>query len=275
MRKYYCILSLIVLLMLIFTIIPSWGAMKVDVGISTHAGWWGQAAADNEMQKLADLVKGKVNDVQIFPQAKQGELATWVQKHTGDKQIDILILCGQFPNTIYKPGNAQPDGSIAEKFLEDGNMILNTGDYMFYVVDGAGTNATGGLANMMDIPGISMWDDDTPIKITADGKKYVPTLVDYSTDRPWHLNELVAPWKAEIIFGQNAAGTRAEPAVILDEKTQGRLVTFYQTAGQDADPRAKAISEFIINWVPTIAGKIAVDQNGKLSATWGQIKSEF
>ncbi len=273
MKKYYCVFSLSLLLMLTFIVLQSWGAMKVDVGISTHAGWWSQAAADNEMAKLADLIKGKVNSVEIFPQTKQAELATWVQKNTGDKELDILILCGQFPNTLYKPGNAQPDGSIAEKFLEDGNMILNTGDYMFYVVDGQGSNGEGGLKNMMDNQSMTMWDDDTPIKITADGKKYIPTLTDYTTDRPWHLDQITAPWKAEIIFGQNAAGTRAEPAVILDEKTNGRLVTFYQTAGQDADPRAKAISEFIINWVPTIAGKIAVDQNGKLSSTWGQIKS--
>lgn len=274
MKKYCSVFLSTLLIILTFGILPSFGSARVDVGISTHAGWWSQAAADNEMAKLAELIKGKVTSVEIFPPAKQAELATWVQKNTGDKELDILILCGQFPNTIYKPGNAQPNDSIAEKFLEDGNMILNTGDYMFYVVDGAGTNATGGLQNMMDIPGISMWDDDTPIQITDEGRKYIPTLKDYTTDRPWHLNEIVAPWKAEVIFGQNAAKTRAEPAVILDEKTKGRLVTFYQTAGQDADPRAKAISEFIINWLPTIV-KFPVDKGGKLGVTWGQIKSEF
>ncbi len=252
----------------------SWAAMKVDVGISTQAGWFSQAAADREMQIVADTIKNKVNDVQIFPQNKQAELATWVEKHTGNKQLDILIMCGQFPSTIYKPGNAQPDGSIAEKFLEDGNMILNTGDYMFYVVDGAGTNAAGGLQNMMDIPAITMWDDNTPIEITAEGKKYMPTLTDYTTDRPWHLNELVKPWIAEVIFGKNPAGTRAEPAVILDEKTNGRLVTIYQTAGQDADPRGKVISEFIINWIPTIVKSFPVDPLDKVAGTWGKIKTD-
>ena len=273
MKNCYVLFLLVATLTLTFAVIPSWGAMKVDIGISTQAGWFGQAAADAQMQIVADTVKRKVNDVQIFPPAKQAELADWVTKQTGNKQIDILIMCGQFPNTLYKPGNVQANDSIAEKFLEDGNMILNTGDYMFYVVDGAGTNAAGGLQSMMDIPGITMWDDNTPIEITADGKKYMPTLVDYPTDRPWNLTQIVAPWKAEVIFGQNAAKTRAEPAVMLDEKTNGRLVTIYQTAGQDADPRGKVISEFIINWVPTIAGKIAVDQNGKLGATWGQIKT--
>ena len=47
---------------------------------------------------------------------------------------DLLILCGQFPDTIYQPGNAQADDSLAELFLDAGNSIFNTGDYMFYIV---------------------------------------------------------------------------------------------------------------------------------------------
>jgi hypothetical protein len=274
MKNCYVLFLLIAILALTFAVIPSWGAMKVDIGISTQAGWMGQAAADREMQLIVDTVKNKVNDIQLFPVAKQAELADWVTKHTGNKQLDVLILCGQFPNTIYKPGNAQPNGSIAEKFLEDGNMIANTGDWMFYVVDGAGTNATGGLQNMMDIPGITMdgEGDNQPMVVTADGKKYLPTLQDYATDRPFHVDKLVKPWEAEVIFAQNGAGTRVEPFVVKDTSNSGRIVTFYQTASQDADPRGKVISEFIINWLPTIAGKISVESEGKLSILWGELK---
>lgn len=272
MKNCYVLFSLIAALTLTFAVIPSWGAMKVDIGISTQPNWWSQAAADREMQLIADTVKDKVNDIQLFSAAKQAELADWVTKHTGNKQFDLLILCGQFPNTIYKPGNAQTNGSIAEKFLEDGNMIANTGDWMFYVVDGAGTNAAGGLQNMMDIPGISMSDDDTPVKVTADGKKYLPTLQDYTTDRPFHVDQLIKPWEVEIIFAQNGAGNRVEPVVVKDTSNSGRIATFYQTSGQDADPRGKLISEFIVNWLPTIAGKVSVESEGKLSILWGKLK---
>lgn len=117
-----------------------------------------------------------------------------------------------------------------------------------------------------------MWDDDTPVVVTEDGKKYLPTLQNYNTDRPTHLNELIEPWEAEVIFAQNAAGTRAEPAVVKDTSNGGRLVTFYQTASQDADPRGKLISEFIMNWIPTIAGKVSVESEGKLSTLWGKLK---
>jgi len=253
----------------------SWGKLDMDIGISTHAGWFGQAAADREAQVIVDTVKNKVGSIEMFPIAKQDELADWAKKNTGDKQIDMLLLSGQFPATLYKPGNAKPNGSIAEEFLEDGNLIANTGDYMFYVVDGAGTNAAGGLQNMMDIPGITMWDDDTPVKVTADGKKYLPSLKDFVTDRPFHLNELTGDWETEVIFAGNddEDSTRADPVVVRNTDDDGRLAIFYQTAGQDADPRGTIISEFILNWLPTIIGAAAVEPTEKLTMTWGKIKS--
>ncbi len=140
-KKYTLTLIISTMILVMFLISTlSWGKIDIDIAISTHAGWFGQTAADREAQVIVDTVKNKVGSIKIFPRAKQKELADWVKKNTGDKQIDMLLLSGQFPATIYKPGNAEPDGSIAEEFLEDGNIIANTGDYMFYVVDGGGAN---------------------------------------------------------------------------------------------------------------------------------------
>ena len=120
-------------------------AVASEIAISTQAGWFGQAAADSEMQKIVNNVKG-VN-IQVFTSSQQAALATWVKDHTGDGISDLLIMCGVFPASIYPAGNAQPDGSLAELFLDDGNTIINTGDWIFYVVNGAGTNADAGLQN--------------------------------------------------------------------------------------------------------------------------------
>lgn len=244
-------------------------AYSFDVAISTQANWWSQAAADREMKALADAIKGTAASVTLFPADKQADLATWVKNNTNDGENDILILCGQFPKTIYSPGNTQKNDSLAEIFLDSGNTILNTGDYMFYVVDGAGTNAAGGLQTMMDIDNITMWDDNTAVKVTPDGKKYTPSLKDFQTDRPFHLNELKDPWKPLLILAQNDAGTRADPAIVKDTKTGGMLGIFFQTAGQDDDPRAKVMSEFINSYFATTAVKPSVS----LSTTWGSIKS--
>ena len=276
-RKHTSIfIILTIVFLMILTSASSWGKIDVDIAISTHAGWFGQAASDREAQVIVDKVKAKVKSIETFPIANQNNLADWVEKHTGDKQIDMLLLSGQFPASIYPAGNGKADGSIAEKFLEDGNLIANTGDYMFYVVNGAGSNAAGGLQNMMDIPGITMWDDNTAVKVTADGKKYLPTLNDFQTDRPFHLNELTGDWETEIIFAGNSGedSTRADPVVVHNTDDDGRLAIFYQTAGQDGDPRGNVISEFILNWLPTIVGAEAVNPSGKLTTTWGAIKSD-
>jgi len=159
-----------------------------------------------------------------------------------------LILCGQFPNTIYGGANAQPDGSLAELFLDDGNTIINTGDYLFYVNTAGSNNAEGGIQNMMDIPAITMWDDDTAVTVTADAQTVTPTLQDFATDRPFHLDELAGDWVAELVLAQNVAGTRADPVIVRNSVTGGRLGIFYQTNSQDNDPRGEVISEWINNW---------------------------
>ncbi|MCP4259190.1 MAG: hypothetical protein GY774_17030 [Planctomycetes bacterium] len=227
-------------------------AMAVDIGISTQANWWSQGAADREMQEIVDNVT--TVSVERFAADEQDALADWVEAHTGNGISDILILCGAFPDTIYEPGNTQADDSIAELFLDDGNCIVNTGDYMFYVVNGAGTNAAGGLQTMMDIPGITMWDP-IAVTVTPDGQDFTPTLTDLSTDRPFHLDELQDDWEVELILAQNDDGTRADPVVVVNQETGGRLAIFYQTSSRDDDPRGEVISEWINNWyLKNIAG---------------------
>ncbi|MHC4085950.1 MAG: hypothetical protein ACYSU5_12180, partial [Planctomycetota bacterium] len=220
-------------------------AMASEIAISTQANWWTQAAADAEMQEIVDNVTAV--SVERFTAGQHAALATWVTNHTGNGQPDLLILCGIFPATIYPAGNAQPEGSLAELFLDDGNIIINTGDYMFYV-GSAGNNDAGGLENMMDIPGITMWDDNTSVVVTADGQTYTPSLGNFQTDRPFHLDELTNNWSSELVLAQNGAGTRADPVIVINSVTGGRLGIFYQTAGEDANPRGEVISEWINNW---------------------------
>lgn len=81
-------------------------AMAVDIAISTKAGWWAQAAADQEVQDIVKNVKGA--SVQLFTVNDLAALANWVRAHTGDGVPDLLIMCGNFPDTIYPAGNAQP-----------------------------------------------------------------------------------------------------------------------------------------------------------------------
>ncbi|MBL7189924.1 MAG: LamG domain-containing protein, partial [Phycisphaerae bacterium] len=94
-------------------------------------------------------------------------------------------------------------------------------------------------------------DDNTPANVTAEGHAVTPSLADFQTDRPFHLDALEGDWVPELILAQNDAGTRADPVIVVNTVTGGRLGIFYQTAGQDDDPRGEVISEWINNYVLT------------------------
>ena len=109
-------------------------AAGVDVAICTVSHPMPQNDADEEIAVLRDAIQGAV-DLQLFGAGDLDALADWVQGHTSSKN-HILILTGILPTTLYASGNAEPDGSIVEEFLDAGNTIINTGEYTFYTVEG-------------------------------------------------------------------------------------------------------------------------------------------
>jgi hypothetical protein len=219
---------------------------NIGIAISAQANWWSQAAADREMQEIVDNAQ---TPVVVFNASDQDGLADWLSNHTSNGVANLLILCGQLPDTIYAPGNTQADDSIVEQFLDGGNTIINTGDWIFYVVNGAGTNGAAGLQTIMDIPDVTVsGEDNTAVTVTAEGQEFTPSLQDFATDRPFHLDTLAGDWSTELVLAQNAAGTRADPVVVRNSATGGRIGVFYQTANQDNDPRGEVISEWINNW---------------------------
>jgi len=229
-------------------------AMAVEIAISTQGGWMGQGHADTEAQEIVDNVTGA--PIAVFTSADLDALADWIEDHTGDGVSDLLVMFGIFPATIYPVGNAQPEGSLAELFLDDGNCIINTGDYIFYV-GSAGNNDAGGLANMMDVPAAAMWGDDslaTTFAPTADGQLYTPSLPTLASNRPWFPAQFEGTdWYFELILAQSSDGTQVHPGILRNSVTGGRLGVFSQVS-DDTQPRGEVISEWINNWyLPTVA----------------------
>ena len=105
-----------------------------DFALHTDAHPWPKADADKEVTKLINAIKGQV-DLEVFKPNQIKGLATWVKDHTKGGN-STLILTGITPSTIYPIGNAKPDGSILEDFLDAGNTIFNTGEYTFYTSEG-------------------------------------------------------------------------------------------------------------------------------------------
>ena len=128
-----------------------------DVAIYTgNTSWVDKAVADAQaaicIEKLGQY--GIPGD-RVREQHGPGRSRDLGDGPTANGDVDVLIIFGYFPESIYPAANASPDGSIAETFIEstDGDAIINHGDWMFYV--SSVNNAGDGLANMMDIPGIS------------------------------------------------------------------------------------------------------------------------
>ncbi len=222
-------------------------AAASDIAISTQANWWSQDVANVEMQKIADNVTDA--SVEQFTADDEAALADWVLAHTGDGKSDLLILCGKLPSSIYPGGNAQPDGSIIEEFLDDGNAIINTGDWMFYVGTTEGFNNDLGMVNIMDLSTMtSRWDDNVPVTVTAEGQLYCPSLVDFITDRAMHMDLLQNDWEEALSLALAADGVRADPGIVRNAYTGGLIGIFYEVNNEDDLPRGEVISEWINNW---------------------------
>ncbi|MCY4404524.1 MAG: hypothetical protein OXD54_18315 [Candidatus Poribacteria bacterium] len=247
---------------------------QVDVFVYTQTTQWiGQPAAQAEADILIDMIEGAkgIGNVVNDP---ANALAEWTEKHTVKKGQHLIVLFGDIPPEIYPVGNAKPEGSIAEEFLDAGNTFSNSADYFFW---GLGNrNAEGGLQNMMDIPGILQWDDDTPMKVTPEGEKLTPTLKDYACDRPFHIDQIANGWELEIAFATNTGkadgATRCDPCIIRHTETGARLIQVYQTANQD-DPKGEVIAEIILNYYLETVGAQAVEPEEKLPVLWGNIKT--
>lgn len=230
--------------------------------------WISKEAADAQAQICVDMLNDAgIANTWYDSDGDMDALADWMSSVTGDDGLDICVLYGDLPPTLYPDANAQPEGTVAETFIEttDGDAFINHADYMFW---GLGArNEAGGLQNMMDIEGITMWDDDTPMVVTDEGKSISPTLTDFASDRPFHIDELDGDWEVEVSLAQNEAGTRADPIIVRDGNL-GRLIPVIQTANGD-EPKGAIAAEIIIYLMSTTP----VEPAAKLSTTWGDLKA--
>ena len=229
------------------------------------AGWLNQATAQQHGETILKNVK--VTKGQNY---SQKTLADWVKANTSDGEMDILLTFGDFPETLYTPGNVQQNDSLIEKFIDGGNMVWNTADYIFYVVNGAGTNGDMGLKTITN-SSFDLWTDNNLVQPTADGKKYIPSLKQFLSHRSWKKAQVDADsnWDFAGIFGEGPLGV--DPGIIVHAKTGG-YVGFFQQYPDDSYNRSDVFTEIMNHWVPTVA-TAAVDPQGKAASSWGRIKA--
>lgn len=284
---------LIAILSLSLSLIGLSSAPAADLAIysgPTNPGWISQDAAIANGETIANDadMKAIFETINVYGDGDEvgydSALGLWMQEHTGNGQQDVFIAAsGTAPSAIYQFPNADPDGSNIENFVEDGNVFINVADWILYMSYEGGTrsddNGAAGAANVFDIPGLSFGNRGGPAVPTEMGEKYIPSLVEFQSDRPWHLEQFEGTdWEVTPFAISNDDANSADPAVAVNQTYGGIIAAMWQKAQPDwdgDDPRATGVIEFIANWLVE-NGEITttpVEPQDKVATTWGRIKS--
>ncbi len=234
----------------------------VDVLIYTGATWW---ITQEYATTVAETTKSLLDAAGLQVDITESALVVqdWMLQTNANGAVNVLILYGVLPDTIYAPENQQNDGSIAENWIEtlDGDTILNQSDYFGWSSSGGsreehgelgyGLNTYGALQHLMDNPQISIDVSvlQIPMIITEDGMELAPSLISHESDRPIPLDQLEGEWFAEKVLASdtgNAQATQADP-VILRDGDRGRLAIARQA--QVDRPTGEVAAEMIINYL--------------------------
>lgn len=254
----------------------------------TNSGWISQAAAianaetivnDDQMNDIFESIENYGDGDEV---GSDSPLGKWMVAHTGNGQQDVFIAAsGTSPSAVYQFPNTDPDGSNIENFIEDGNVFINVADWLLYMSYEGGSrsadNGADGAANVFDIPGLTFGNRGGPSVPTADGEKYIPSLEEFDSDRPWHLEQFDGTdWDVIAFALSNDDANTADPAVAVNTVYGGIIAAMWQKAQPDwdgDDPRASGVIEFIANWLME-HGSIAtpVEAQGKAATTWGRLK---
>ena len=261
----------------------AFGTMAIASDIAFYVGgfqpgMYDQETMTNDVEKIIKDAGALFNDIQTFDDTNLDGLGQWADANTGDGELDIIWLNGAIPSTLYPTFNEAPDGSRAEEWLDDGNMIINVADYFAWANFETGEkerNTDTGAANILDLPeNIIIAAADTAMTVTAVGKEFIPSIEDpFVSNRPVNLAALAAPWEAAAIFAE--AGDLVDPVVLHNTETDGYLAIVNQGWAANAFDRGAACAEFIKNWVAAEKELLAVEPAGKLSTTWGREKIRY
>ena len=243
----------------------------VDVLIYTNRSFWitleDAAMAAETTKRLLDAAGVQAEITKDDAYARE-----WMLHTTGDGNVNVIVLYGVLPASVYGTANSQPDGSIAENWIEttDGDTILNHADYIAFNTDfdvdkvtewtpdnidqAVGSNREGGLKNLMDNPNINLFtawrqSGGSSMIVTSDGMALTPSLANFHSLRPIPLAQLQGEWFAEKVFASDTGDAEAAYAdpVIVRDGDRGRLAIVHATTEYVGLLNGEVAAEIILN----------------------------
>ena len=243
----------------------------VDVLIYTNRSFW---ITLEDAERAAEITKRRLDSEGIQAEITKDDayVREWMLHTTGDGKVNVIVLYGVLPASVYGTGNTEPDGSIAENWIEttDGDTILNHADYIAFNTDfdvdkvtewtpanpnqAVGSNREAGLQNLMDNPNIDLFTawragGGASMTVTSDGTTLTPSLVNFDSLRPIPLAQLQGEWFAEKVFASDtgdAQATYADPVIVRDGD-RGRLAIVHATTEYEGLLNGEVAAEIIIN----------------------------
>jgi len=248
--------------------------MALYVGHPNTDEWYDELTMLEDASNIVNTLKHLFREIRKFNDDQLEEFKAWARANMSDGELDIIWLNGCMPSVLYPNPNVKPDCSLAEEWLDNGNMFINVGDWFGYCTYETGErgaeNGPEGAANILDLPAeVIIFSPGDQMKITPTGKSYMPSIEDFVTDRPINLSQVQYPWTVAAIFG-STSGTEdvnkaslADPVVIYNTQTRG-YVAFINQSTKWID-RGRATIEFINNWVMRGQKTVSIEVEQRVS----------
>lgn len=220
---------------------------------------------------LADLIVEKLQDEKLEAEIVDADgLAEYME---ANKNGIFVLTQGNTPDTIFQ--NKGKDDPLYS-WLREGGIGGAIGDYPFYYYWNFDTNARVRVegAGQQKIFGVTVTNANTAaVKPTELGEKYIPSIGNWTSNRPVGLNVLE---KNNFEFESYADdGNNADPIAYRTEDMKGWFINFHTSCCKIAIPGNEQVAT---EYVELIANRFApeaqaVDPIGKVSVVWGQLKS--
>ena len=207
-----------------------------------------------------------------YDQSEQDSLSNWVATHMNDGESDVLIILDICPAVLY---HGELDGSLAEAWMENGNMLIWTGSEPFFkYVDTDGSKSesgagTEGASDVLDVSSPELCRGVGTQKATSAVSDYnICSFSEYDAERAFRYDQLLIDsltsdwhhmsyWNVDEVFAEDSEFYRSDNIVLVNDDG-GQFAQFYCRKGEVAGPdgtkninhyRKKVIAQFLNNWV--------------------------